>query len=78
MQTKFVPRLPPPHFSLTTHQMHMKHPTVVALPLPVIIHDGVESVCDGEDGTVAELLPYCLLEEVICLKVNGSRRFVQD
>ena len=51
---------------------------VMVLPVPVIIHDGVESVCDGKYGAVSELLSYCLLEEVICLKVNGGRRFVED
>lgn len=45
---------------------------------PIRIHDGVESMSDGDDGTVGKLLPDCVLDEGVRLKVNGSRRLVKD
>ena len=32
---------------------------------PVRVHDSVQSVGDGEDSALGELLPYCLLDNSI-------------
>ena len=45
--------------------------------IPVIVHDGVEPVCDGEHGAVGKLPSDGLLDEVVGLEVHGSRGLVQ-
>ncbi len=45
--------------------------------LHVIVHDGVESVCNGDDGRVSKLCSDGLLDEVISLQVHGSCGLVQ-
>ena len=43
----------------------------------VIVEDGVEAVCDGDDSAVGKLGADCLLDEVISLQVDSSRSLVQ-
>ena len=59
--------------------------TVVLLELalvedhdPVVVHDGVESVGDGEDAAPGKLLPDGRLDEVISLQVNSRGGLIQD
>ena len=44
----------------------------------VVVHDGVESVGDGEHRAVWELPPDGGLHQVVSLKVHRSRRLVQN
>ena len=44
----------------------------------VIVHDGVETMCDGEDGAVSKLCADGLLNEVISLEVHSSSGLIQD
>ena len=45
---------------------------------PVVVHDGVESVGDGEDAAPGELLPDRGLDKVVRLQVHGCRGLVQN
>ena len=45
---------------------------------PVVVHDGVESVGDGEDAAPGKLLPDGRLNEVISLQVNSRGGLIQD
>ena len=45
---------------------------------PVAVHDGVDAVGDGDDGTVGELLADRVLDELVRLQIHGGRRLVQD
>ena len=47
-------------------------------PLPGVVHDGVEPVCDGEDGTVFKLGADGGLDQVVRLHVYSSRGLIQD
>ena len=44
---------------------------------PVVVNDGVEPVRDGDDGTVLELCPDGLLDEVVGVHVDRRRRLVE-
>ena len=44
---------------------------------PVVVHDGVEPVGDGEDRAVRELPPDGGLHQVVRLKVHSRRGLVQ-
>ena len=44
---------------------------------PVVVNDGVEPVRDGDDGTVLELCPDGLLNEVVGVHVDRRRRLVE-
>ena len=44
---------------------------------PRVIHDGVEPVSDGEDGTVIKLRPDGGLNKVVRFQVHGRRGLVQ-
>lgn len=44
---------------------------------PGVVHDGVETVSDGEDGTSVELCPDGGLNEVICFQVHGRGGLIQ-
>lgn len=45
---------------------------------PVIIHDGVESVGDGDGGTVGKVSANGPLDEYIRLHIHRCRRLVQN
>ena len=45
---------------------------------PVVVHDGVQSVGDGEDAAPGELLPDGGLDQVVSLQVHGCCGLVQD
>ena len=60
------------HLGVYTHQSNHH------LPSPVVVHNGVESVCYGKYGAVLEGRPDGRLYKVIRLKVNGGRGLVQD
>lgn len=44
---------------------------------PGVVHDGVETVSDGEDSTIVELCPDGGLNEVISFQVHGCRGLIQ-
>ena len=50
---------------------------LVSYGVPVAVKYGVESMSNGEHGAVSELCAYCRLDQLVCLHVDGSRRFVQ-
>jgi hypothetical protein len=43
----------------------------------VTVDDGVQSVSDGNDSAVLELLTHCLLNERVCLHVHIGSSFIQ-
>ena len=43
----------------------------------VAVHNGLEAVCDGEDGAVLELLSDGRLDEVVRFEVDGRGGLVQ-
>ena len=45
---------------------------------PIVVHDGVESMSDGQYCAVSELPPYGLLNELISFQVHRGRGFVKD
>ena len=45
---------------------------------PVVVHDGVEPVGDGQDAAVGELLPDGRLDQIIRLQVNCCCSLVQN
>ena len=45
---------------------------------PVIVHDGVEAVGNGDDSRISKLSTDRFLDEVVCFHVDGSSRLVQD
>ena len=45
---------------------------------PVVVHDGVEPVGDGEDAAPGELLPDGGLDQVVSLQVHGCCGLVQN
>ena len=47
------------------------------LHLPIIVHDRVEAMGDGEDGAVGKLLLDGLLDEGVSVLVDGGGRLVQ-
>ena len=47
-------------------------------PLPITVHDGVESVSDGEYCAVSELTSNRLLYEFISFQVHRGRRFIEN
>lgn len=46
--------------------------------VPGVVHDGVESVRDGEDGAVLKLCADGGLDEIVGLQVHSGRSFIQD
>lgn len=48
-----------------------------AAVLPVVVHDGVETVGNGDDGGASELLSNGPLDECVRVHVDGGSRFVQ-
>ena len=50
----------------------------VSFFLPIVVHDGVESMSDGQYCAVSELPPYGLLNELISFQVHRGRGFVKD
>ena len=51
---------------------------VMAIRSPIVIHDGIEPVSDGDDCTLGKLGPDGLLDEVVRLQIHGSRSLVQN
>ena len=45
---------------------------------PVTVHDGVQSVGDGQDGAGGELAPDSGLNQVVRFQVNSGRGLVQE
>ena len=45
--------------------------------VPVVVHDGVEAVSNGEDGGISKLCADGLLDEVVSLQVHSCRCLVQ-
>ena len=43
----------------------------------IVVHDGLESVSDGDDGRVAELSPDGSLDQIVSFKINGGCGLVQ-
>ena len=58
--------------------MYMYINDMISSVSQVIVHDGVEPVGYGEDGTVGKLSADGLLNEVISLQVHGCRGFIQN
>ena len=54
------------------------HPASIQHHYPVVVSDGVESVCDGEYGAALEGLPDGGLDEVIRLHIHGCCRLIQQ
>ena len=52
-------------------------PILIVNITPVIVHDGVETMGYGEDGTVGKLFADGLLNEVVCLQVHGCSGLIQ-
>ena len=54
--------------------------TWITVPVnsPVVVHDGVESVGDGDNGARAEGGANGVLDQRVCFHVNRRRRFVQN
>lgn len=50
----------------------------VCFQVPGVVHDGVESVSDGENGAVLELCADGGLDEIVRLQIDSSRGFIQD
>ena len=46
--------------------------------IPIIIHDSVESVCNGEHCAVSELTANRLLNELIRFQVHRGRGFIEN
>ena len=44
----------------------------------VVVHDGVEAMCDGEDAALCKLLPDGGLDQVVCLQVYGCCCLVKN
>ena len=63
-------RTPPPHLLFLRQDIYRRLE-------PVVINDGVEPVRDGDDGTVLELCPDGLLNEVVGVHVDRRRRLVE-
>ena len=36
------------------------------------VHDGVETMSDGEDGCVFEVFPHCVLDQLICPRIHTT------
>lgn len=47
------------------------------LGLPVVIHDGIQSMGDCQNRTILEFGSDRFLDELICFEVDGGRRLVQ-
>ena len=54
------------------------HAPSLSTHVPVVVHDGVQSVCYGDDSAVRELTADGFLDQVVCLKVHGCRGLVQN
>ena len=66
------------HDGTDTLNEEVLHAVSAVMCIPVIVHDGVDPMCDGEDGTVSKFCADGLLNEVIGLEVHGSSGLVQD
>ena len=44
---------------------------------PVVVHDGVQPVGDGDNSTASKLIANGLLDEVICFHVNCSSGLIK-
>ena len=51
--------------------------TIEYVIIPVIVHDGVESMSNSDDSAVMELTPDGFLNEVISFQVHSSCGFIQ-
>ena len=51
---------------------------VTMYKLPVIVHNGVDSVRNRQHRAVSKLSPYRWLDEVVGLRVYGRRRLIKD
>ena len=68
---------------MSVKRLPSKQPTcslLIRFPalLPVTVHDGVKSVGDGDDRAGRELCPDGVLDEFVCLQVDGGGRLVQN
>lgn len=45
---------------------------------PGAVHDAVQTVGDGEDRAVGKLFSDGVLDQVVCLQVDGCRGLIQD
>ena len=51
---------------------------VCSSSLPIIVHDGVEPVRNGEHCAVSEFTPNRLLNELIRFQVHRGRGFIEN
>ena len=61
-----------------TFCVHITHTQVLSTHIPVIVHDGVESMCYGEDCALFELLPDRILDQIVCLQIHSCCGFIQN
>jgi len=45
---------------------------------PVVVQDGVETVCDSDNGASIKLRPDGRLDEVVSFQIDGCCGFIQD
>lgn len=57
--------------------MFSTHLAIVQDHDPAAAHHCVETMCDDEGGAAAKRASNCLLDETICLSVDGCRRLIQ-
>ena len=62
---------------LSTKQFKSHIPTL-SIHIPVIVHDGIESMCYGEDCALFELLSDRVLDQIVCLQVHSCCGFIQN
>ena len=48
------------------------------LVLPIIIHNSIEPVCNGENCAVSELAPNRLLNEIISFQIHRGCGFIKN
>ncbi len=46
--------------------------------LPSVVHDGVETVCDGQNGAVLKLSSDSGLYQIVCLQIYSCSGFIQN
>ncbi len=46
--------------------------------VPSVVHDGVETVCDGQNGAVLKLSSDSGLYQIVCLQVYSCSGFIQN
>ena len=64
--------------TLKTLHSENAHCNLNEVSLPGAVHDGVESVRDGDDCAVCKLGAYRCLDQIVRFQVHSGRSFVQD